>query len=63
MEGAGLRAGDRVVAIDGRPASELSLPSVRERLRGGPVGAEVRLTVEGGEGGKREVVLRLRELI
>ncbi len=62
-EGAGLRAGDRVVAIDGRPASELSLPSVRERLRGGPVGAEVRLTVEGGEGGKREVVLRLRELI
>lgn len=58
-EGAGLRAGDRIVAIDGRPASELRLPSVRERLRSEPVGTEVRLTVEGG----REVALRLRDLI
>jgi len=58
-EDAGLRVDDRIVAIDGRPASELRLPSVRERLRGEPVGTEVRLTIEGG----REVVLRLRDLI
>lgn len=56
---AGLQVGDRIVAIDAHPSSELLLPSVRERLRTEPVGTEVRLQLEGG----REVILQMRDLL
>lgn len=41
---AGLRAGDRIVAIEGEPVEGLTPAEVRERLQG-PVGTEVRLTL------------------
>lgn len=44
---AGLKVGDRIVAVDGVAAGKESLASLRERLRG-PVGSEVKLTVERG---------------
>lgn len=59
---AGLRTGDRVVEVDGRPTSELTLPGLRERLRDSPPGTPVRLMVER-DGGRRELVVVLRELI
>lgn len=41
---AGVRAGDRIVAVDGEPFARPTIRSVRERLRG-PVGSQVRLTL------------------
>ena len=60
---AGLAVGDRITAIDGRPAGELSLSAVRERLRSEPPGTVVRLTVEGEGGAAREVRLTLRDVV
>jgi len=44
---AGLRPGDRVIAIDGDPVAELDARTIVTRLRG-PVGSYVRLTVARG---------------
>jgi len=41
---AGIRAGDTLVAVEGRPVSELSYEEVRSRIRGRP-GTAVRLTI------------------
>lgn len=57
---AGLRAGDRIVAVNGAPASATPLPDFRALLRSRP-GTKVRLTVES-EGKRRDVVLVLRDL-
>jgi hypothetical protein len=59
---AGLMIGDRIVAVDGRPASELSLPTLRLRFRTDPPGTEVRLTVER-DGKRSEVTLVLSDLV
>lgn len=59
---AGIRVGDRVVAIDGKPASELSLAATRERLRTEPVGTRVELSLES-RGKRREVTLVLADLV
>jgi hypothetical protein len=60
---AGLAVGDRVTAVDGRPAAELSLSAVRERLRNEPPGTVVRLAVESEGGEAREVTVVLRDLV
>jgi membrane-associated protease RseP (regulator of RpoE activity) len=60
---AGLAVGDRITAVDGRGAGDLSLPAVRQRFRSEPPGTAVHLTVEGAGGASREVTLTLRDLI
>ena len=56
----GIREGDRVIALDGRLASELTLDQLRERLMA--PGRTVRLTIER-DGTRREIALPLRRLI
>lgn len=59
---AGLAEGDRIVAVDGRPAAKLGLPAVRKALRTLPAGRVVKLKVKRG-GTVREVALTLRDLV
>ncbi|MBB4264603.1 S41 family peptidase [Roseospira visakhapatnamensis] len=59
-EAAGLRAGDRIVSVDGRPLERADMTLVRNLLRG-PVGASVRLGVD--RGGQRLSVTIRRGLI
>ena len=59
---AGLRVGDRVVAVDGKPASRTTLGELRERLRTQPVGTRVKLTVES-RGKRRAATLVLADLV
>ncbi len=59
---AGLQEGDVIVAIDGKRALDVSLGDVRDRLRDGAPGTEVRLTVAVG-GARRVAVVRLRDQI
>ncbi|MBP6014433.1 MAG: aspartyl protease family protein [Alphaproteobacteria bacterium] len=59
---AGLKDGDVITAVDGKPASAMSLSELRDRMRDAPLGSEVRLSVRSG-GVMRAVVLRLRDLI
>ena len=56
---AGVRAGDRLVAIDGVPTAGLSLVQVIRRLRGG-IGSEVSLTLQRGGAGEDSVVRLVR---
>jgi carboxyl-terminal processing protease len=44
---AGLRQGDRVIAIDGTRVADMEPSAIVERLRG-PVGSRVRLTIARG---------------
>ena len=59
---AGLKPGDKIVAIDGHPVSQLSLPAVREQFKSEPAGTKMRLTVETG-GQEQEIDLILRDLV
>jgi hypothetical protein len=59
---AGLAVGDRVTAVDGKPARDVGLPALRERLRGEP-GTRVKLDLEGPGGEARAVVVTLRDLV
>ena len=59
---AGLRPGDRILEVDGKPPAELSLPALRERLRNDPPGTRVRFTVLRA-GTRDEVVVVLRDLV
>lgn len=61
-EQAGLRVGEHIVKIDGKDVATTALPALRTTLRG-PVGLEVILSVLGSDGHRREVRLRLRDLI
>ncbi|HSU26142.1 MAG TPA: S41 family peptidase [Pyrinomonadaceae bacterium] len=51
----GLRFGDRIVSIDGEPASGLGSDSVSEKIRG-RVGSVLRLSVERASNGQTETV-------
>jgi hypothetical protein len=59
---AGVRVGDRIVAVDGTPAAKLTLPDLRERLRTSRPGTEVRLTLESA-GTRRDVTVALADLV
>ena len=59
---AGLKAGDAVLAIDGRSAKDLLLPEVRDRFKTSAPGTNVRMTVKSGDG-TRDVTLVLRDLV
>ena len=58
-EEAGLRAGDVIVTIDGRPTSAWLLPDARTRLKASE-GTRIRVSIERN---KREVELKLRDLV
>ncbi|HWW74748.1 MAG TPA: PDZ domain-containing protein, partial [Pyrinomonadaceae bacterium] len=58
---AGLKVGDRVVAVDGRGVEGLKLIATRDGLKDARR-KSVRLTVQTGSG-VREVVVRLRDLV
>jgi membrane-associated protease RseP (regulator of RpoE activity) len=59
---AGLKKGDRIVAVDGRPATDIGLPELRLELRTLPVGTKKSMTVESA--GKRTThTLTLRDLV
>jgi len=57
---AGIRAGDRIVAVDGTPTAGLDLGEVVTRIRG-PEGTEVRLAVVGRDG-RRDLTLTRRRI-
>ena len=59
---AGLMVGDKIVAVDGRPVGELSLPALRLRFRTDPPETEVRLTVER-DGRRSKVILVLSDMV
>jgi len=59
---AGIRVGDTIVAVDGRPVAGLTLPGLRQRFRTDAPGTKVTLKVRTG-GAEREAVLTLRDLV
>jgi carboxyl-terminal processing protease len=58
---AGIRAGDRIIRVNGEDVSALGLSQLAERLRG-PAGSDVRLTVLHPDGAVLEVAVRREEL-
>ena len=48
-EAAGLRQGDVITAVDGKPFAGLDLPALRQRLRDDPVGTVVTLRLKSGK--------------
>lgn len=60
---AGLRAGDKIVGIDGAPVEESRLSDFRKRLRNDPPGTTVRLTVRSSRGPARPIAIVLRDLV
>jgi C-terminal processing protease CtpA/Prc len=59
---AGLKPGDVIVAVDGKPAGSLKLYEVRKRLRDEGPGTVVTFTVRRG-GAQKAVAVTLRDLI
>ena len=59
-ERAGVRTGDVIVAIDGRPVSRWMLADARLRFKA-TVGTRVRVTLQGGK--LRQVAIALRDLV
>ena len=61
---AGLKVGDKISAVDGRAAAQVSLPELRARFRGGEApGTKIKLTVQSGAAQTRDVVLVLKDLV
>jgi hypothetical protein len=58
----GLKMGDKILAIDGRPVSQLVLPAVRQQFKSQPPGTKLRLAIQSGEQ-KRDVDLMLKDLV
>lgn len=61
-EAAGLKAGDEITTVDGKPAGGIALSNMRMRLRDAPAATPVKLGVESG-GQAREVTLVLKDQI
>jgi hypothetical protein len=61
-EESGLKAGDVITAVDGKPASAMALSDLRMRLRDDPPGTVVSFAVKRG-GGTKAVRVTLRDLI
>jgi hypothetical protein len=59
---AGLKAGDKISAVDGRAAGQVSLPELRARFRTEVPGTKIKLTVQSGQQ-TRDVVLVLKDLV
>jgi hypothetical protein len=61
-EAAGLQKDDLITAIDGKPATGMNLPDLREHWRTAPAGTAVKLTVKRGTDTK-DVSVTLKDLI
>ncbi|HXL98430.1 MAG TPA: aspartyl protease family protein [Rhizomicrobium sp.] len=61
-EVAGLKVGDEIVAVDGKPAKTIHLYDLRQRLRDDAPGTVVTFSVKNG-GQARDVAVTLRDLI
>ena len=61
-EAAGLRKGDIIVGIDGKIATGMNLPELREKLRNDAPGTVVKFTVKRG-GETKDVSVALKDLI
>jgi predicted aspartyl protease len=61
-DNAGIKSGDKILAIDGRPAEELELTEVREEFRNDTPGRKMRLRVQAGAS-SRDIVITLRDLV
>ncbi|MGZ6007108.1 MAG: PDZ domain-containing protein [Rhizomicrobium sp.] len=61
-DAAGLKAGDVITAIDGKPVSDIALPDARQRLRDDPVGTVVAFSVQR-DGKPVEIKVTLRDQI
>jgi len=59
---AGIKAGDKILAIDGKPTESLNLTEVRGHFRSEPVGKKLRLRVQSGSA-VRSIILSFRELV
>jgi len=59
---AGLKVGDKILAIDGHPAAKLSLPAVRQQFKTEPPGTKVRLGIQSGAQ-TRDTDLVLKDLV
>jgi len=59
---AGLKTGDKVLAIDGKAASTYFLPDFRDSMRQLPVGAKVKIEIDSAIG-KKSIVITLRDLV
>jgi hypothetical protein len=59
---AGLHTGDKIQAVDGKTADQLSLAEIRHRFKSEPAGTKLHLTVQSGEQ-KRDVDLTLKDLV
>jgi predicted aspartyl protease len=60
---AGLKAGDTILAVDGKSSARLALAAVRLKFKSDPPGTRVRLRVRSGGAPEREVTITLRDLI
>jgi Aspartyl protease/PDZ domain len=61
-EEAGLKAGDTILDVDGRPVNEIHLYALRERLRNDPPGTVVTFRVKSGPE-VRPLTVALRDLV
>ncbi|HEX3810457.1 MAG TPA: aspartyl protease family protein [Rhizomicrobium sp.] len=61
-EAAGLKVGDEITAVDGKPVSGVHLYELRTRLRNDAPGTAVTFTVKNG-GASKDVKVTLRDLI
>jgi len=59
---AGIKVGDKILAINGRGAGQLPLPAVRQQFKTQPPGTRLRLTIQSGEQ-KRDLELVLKDLV
>jgi carboxyl-terminal processing protease len=59
---AGIKTGDKVLAIDGEPIHGLPLPAVLSKVRG-PSGSRIRLSIESGDKGMARRVTLTRRVI
>jgi len=57
-----LRAGDRIVAVDGKKTESIALPDLRARFKNDGPGTKIRLKVQTGEA-TRDVVVTLEDLV
>ncbi len=59
---AGLKTGDKVLAIDGKAASTYFLPDFRDSMRRLPDGTKVKLEIDSAKG-KKSILITLRDLV